>query len=82
MKKITLLATIVIATSFASCKKKYTCTCTGTSNGASGVYSYDLGKIRKKNAKSSCDAATLLGGMKLLCIPRGVPLTNFLYISA
>ena len=57
MKKITLLAAVVIAASFASCKKNYTCTCTGTSQGVSGTYTYDLGKIKKKDAKSSCDAA-------------------------
>ncbi len=53
MKKITLLAAVVIAASFASCKKDYTCVC--TSNSVS--YTYDLGKIKKKDAKASCDAA-------------------------
>jgi hypothetical protein len=57
MKKITLLAAVVIAASFASCKKDYTCVCTVTSGGVSTNYTYDLGKIKKKDAKSSCDAA-------------------------
>ncbi len=57
MKKITLLAAVIVAASFASCKKNYTCTCSGTYNGVSGTYTYDLGKIKKKDAKSSCDAA-------------------------
>ncbi|MES2515878.1 MAG: hypothetical protein V4580_17115 [Bacteroidota bacterium] len=57
MKKITLLAAVVIAASFASCKKDYTCVCTGTNNGVSGSYTYDLGKIKKKDAKASCESA-------------------------
>lgn len=57
MKKITLLAAVIVAASFASCKKNYTCVCTGTSSGLSASYTYDLGKIKKSDAKSSCDAA-------------------------
>lgn len=57
MKKITLLAAVVIAASFASCKKNYTCVCTYTYAGTTETYTYDLGKIKKKDAKSSCDAA-------------------------
>lgn len=57
MKKITLLAAVVIAASFASCKKDYTCVCTGTSSVYNSSYTFDLGKIKKKDAKSSCDAA-------------------------
>ena len=50
MKKITLLAAVVIAASFASCKKNYTCVCTYTSAGTTETYTYDLGKIKKKDA--------------------------------
>jgi hypothetical protein len=59
MKKITLLAAVVIAASFASCKKDYTCVCTtsDTSNGYAASYTFDLGKIKKKDAKANCDAA-------------------------
>ena len=57
MKKITLLAAVVIAASFASCKKDYTCVCTGTSSVYNSSYTFDLGKIKKKDAKASCDAA-------------------------
>jgi hypothetical protein len=57
MKKITLLASVVIAASFASCKKDYTCVCTYTYAGTTETYTYDLGKIKKKDAKASCDAA-------------------------
>ena len=58
MKKITLLAAVVIAASFASCKKNYTCVCTGTQSGSTASYSYtyDLGKIKKKDAKSTCNS--------------------------
>ncbi len=66
MKKITLLAVAFIAISFASCKKNYVCTCTVSSGTYQGTYTYDLGKIKKSDAKSSCDAAgtqwTTLGG--------------------
>ncbi len=61
MKKITLLAAVVIAASFASCKKDYTCVCTvpasSSSYYAGTSYTYDLGKIKKKDAKASCEAA-------------------------
>lgn len=55
MKKITLLAAVVIAASFASCKKNYTCVCTYTSGGTTETYTYDLGKIKKKDAKDNCN---------------------------
>ncbi|MES2762169.1 MAG: hypothetical protein V4677_08180, partial [Bacteroidota bacterium] len=46
---------------FASCKKDYTCVCTVPSNSSSAYagmsYTYDLGKIKKKDAKNSCEAA-------------------------
>lgn len=59
MKKITLWAAVLMAAFFASCKKSYTCTCTrpNPSTGLNGTYTYDLGKIKKKDAQSSCDAA-------------------------
>ncbi|MES2133573.1 MAG: hypothetical protein V4506_14585 [Bacteroidota bacterium] len=59
MKKITLLAAVIVAASFASCKKNYTCVCTtnNSSNGFAASYTFDLGKIKKGDAKSACDAA-------------------------
>lgn len=62
MKKITLLAAVVVAVSFASCKKNYSCVCSvpasnTTSPFAGTSITYDLGKIKKKDAKSSCEAA-------------------------
>ncbi len=57
MKKITLLAAVVVASTFASCKKNYTCVCTGSQTGSgSYTYTYDLGKIKKKDAKSTCNS--------------------------
>ena len=53
MKKITLLAVVLIAASFASCKKNYTCSCSDT-DGYSADYS--LGKQTKKNAQATCDS--------------------------
>jgi hypothetical protein len=53
MKKITLLAAVVIAASFASCKKDYNCVCTASGGTTT---TYDLGKIKKKDAKASCES--------------------------
>ncbi len=54
MKKITLLAAVVVlAASFASCKKDYTCEC--TYNGVViGSIKY---KDTKKKAKDACEAS-------------------------
>ena len=53
MKKITLLAAVVVAFTFASCKKDYTCEC--TSNGVViGTIKY---KDTKKKAKDACSAS-------------------------
>ena len=54
MKKITLLAVVLVAASFASCKKNYTCDCTWTDDGSSAG-SYTSGKIKKKDAKAWCE---------------------------
>ena len=56
MKKITLLAVVCIAASFASCKKVYTCTCvwTGTS-GTTYTDVYSTGtKVKKNTAETWC----------------------------
>ena len=53
MKKVTLLAVVIIAASFASCKKDYTCEC--TQNGVViGTIKY---KDTKKKAKDACSAS-------------------------
>lgn len=55
MKKITLLVFAFVAISFASCKKIYTCTCSGTYGGttisSSETYS---DKMSKSDAETKC----------------------------
>lgn len=55
MKKITLLAAVIIAVSFASCKKAKTCTCTDNS-GFKTVTVTD--KISKSDANLLCPKTT------------------------
>lgn len=65
MKKITLLAIVIAATSFASCKKDRTCSCTMNVNtvrtgyGASTdnfsfVYTKTIQKSSKGDARANC----------------------------
>lgn len=55
MKKITLIAAVVIAASFASCKKVYTCTCSYTYGGQTYSETYSTGtKVKKKTAETWC----------------------------
>ena len=56
MKKLfTILAIVVIAVSFGSCKKDYNCTCKISDAGiVDTTYSYPLGKKTKKDAESAC----------------------------
>jgi hypothetical protein len=54
MKKTTLFAFALLAISFASCKKDYTCVCTDNSNGSTtftGVF-----HASNSDAKKSCTA--------------------------
>ena len=51
MKKITLLAAVIVVASFASCKKKRTCKC-DTISVESEV------KMTKKDAKAWCEGST------------------------
>jgi hypothetical protein len=51
MKKIALFAVVLIATSFASCKKNYTCEC--TKNGAV-TYTTFVSAKSSSDAKSTC----------------------------
>ena len=56
MKKGMLLVGAVVAITFASCKKDYNCVCTyKDGNGASATYTYDMGKVKKKDAKDACN---------------------------
>jgi len=55
MKKITLLAAVIVAASFASCKKVYTCTCTYSYNSVTYTDVYTTGtKVKKKTAETWC----------------------------
>ncbi|MBX3163940.1 MAG: hypothetical protein KF900_05625 [Bacteroidetes bacterium] len=54
MKKIVMIAAVV-ALSMASCKKDYTCECSGGSIPA-GLAKIEYKKVKKKDAQSSCDA--------------------------
>ncbi len=53
MKKITLLAVVIIAASFASCKKNWNCVCTDNSDGSQETYV--SAKMKKKDAKTWCE---------------------------
>lgn len=63
MKKITLLfAAFAMAAGFASCKKDYSCECSGDfdSDGtveADEKYTYELKDVKKKDAKDACNQA-------------------------
>ncbi len=52
MKKITLLATVLVAISFASCKKDRTCTC--KSSAGTEVSKITYTKARKGDARAAC----------------------------
>lgn len=56
MKKLTLLSIALVALSFASCKKDYTCTCTGTFNTTPSVTK--IVGVSKKAAQSNCVSGT------------------------
>ena len=64
MKKIVTIAAVALfgAIVLPSCKKDYTCTC--SIGGQTASYTYN--KVKKSEAKTSCDqqnaAATILGG--------------------
>jgi len=58
MKKLTLLAAVVIAASFASCKKDYTCSCTTTVTGIPPLTASTTIKETKKKAKEACEKGT------------------------
>ena len=54
MKKVALLAAVVGMFSMTSCKKDYTCECSGDSEYTSNV---EIKKAKKKDAEATCDAA-------------------------
>lgn len=59
MKKITLFAAVIVAISFASCKKDRVCSCTNSSTGGSVTTSETTyTKIKKSEAKTLCQKTT------------------------
>ena len=60
MKKITTMAIVALAFSFASCKKNRTCTCTYTNSGSSNTYTEitTYTKVSKKSARATCTSGT------------------------
>ena len=59
MKKITLFAVVLVAISFASCRKTHVCKCTDNSSGYS--QSYVFGVQTSSQAKASCDSYAYYG---------------------
>jgi len=57
MKKLSLLsvAALFIATSFTSCKKDYTCACSG---GTTNTFNYEYKKMKKSDAEDACSSAS------------------------
>ena len=56
MKKVTLLAAVAfLATTFTSCKKDYTCACTGSGATSGWNYEWKMTDVKKKDASDACD---------------------------
>lgn len=54
MKKVFFsVAAIALLACMSSCKKDYTCSCTG---GSAGSRTYDLQDLSKSDAETACDA--------------------------
>lgn len=68
MKKIApIVALAIVAASFASCKKTYTCNCTYTISGVSQTYSWTTAKMKKKDAETACKNYTTAGWAGISC---------------
>lgn len=72
MKKIILLVAVVVAISFASCKKERSCVCTQTLSGQTVVTTTKV-KSGKKDAESWCSASN---GSKTTVTVNGIPVAN------
>ena len=61
MKKLTIIAIVLVAGSFAACKKDRTCTCTYSNSGSSDTYTEitTYNKVSKKLAKTDCTSGTV-----------------------
>lgn len=65
MKKITLLAAAgIVAFSFSSCKKEYTCECSGAGYPTTTVTAEFK---KKKDAESWCNVSTTTAGSTYSC---------------
>lgn len=54
MKKIILLAVVIVSSSLASCRKNYTCSCTyDNTGGSAGTYTI---RDTRSNASSTCSS--------------------------
>lgn len=59
MKKIILFSAAILALGLVSCKKDYTCTCTGTGHTTPSITK--LVGVSKKAAKANCVNTTITG---------------------
>ena len=60
MKKLIPVLVFAVAMSFGSCKKDYTCKCTGVP--VLGTYSFVIPDSKKSDAEDACDLADNAGG--------------------
>jgi len=61
MKKGLLIAGALVAFTFASCKKDYTCECTSTCGSATSTTSSTI-HAKKKDAEAACTASAASSG--------------------
>ena len=54
-KILTAIALLALATTFTSCKKNYTCTCTTVVGGISGNETHSIDNATYTDAKKSCN---------------------------
>lgn len=61
MKKVTIIALVLVASSFAACKKQRVCTCTYSNSGSSNTYTQvsTFDKVSKKTANANCTSGTV-----------------------
>jgi hypothetical protein len=55
MKKLSAVVLAVLAVTFTSCKKNYTCQCTFTTNGSVYATTSDIIHDTKSKAKTECE---------------------------
>jgi len=58
----------LVAISFASCKKEWTCECTyKDASGNNATFSGKTSKMSKKDAKAACETTATTGGSSWSC---------------